>query len=78
MWESEPKLCEIYMEAKVPDLISRIICAVAWPNWVSNRQKTIQTSGCGDKFANMGRLCTMGMYYSICTTALLSVIEMSP
>ena len=78
MWESEPKLCEIYMGAKIPDLISGTIYAAAWPTWVSNHQKLIQTSGCGDQFSDMGRLRTISMYYSMLTTSLLSVMEMSP
>ena len=49
MWESEPKLCEISMEEKDPDLISGTIYAAAWPTWVSNRQKPIHKSGCGDQ-----------------------------
>ena len=77
MWESEPKLCELYMEANAPDMISVTIYTAAWPNWVLNRQNLIQTSGCGDQFENMRILPTMIMYYSILITASLSVIELS-
>ena len=77
MWENEPELCELYIEEKLSDLISGVIYADACPTWVSNRRKPIQTSGCGDQFVNLGILRTMSMYYSMLTTALLSVIELS-
>ena len=78
MWEREPKLCKLYIEAKAPDLIDGTIYTAAWPTWVLNCQNPIQTSGCGNQFAKMGRLRTMSMYYSMLMTDLLSVIELSP
>ena len=78
MWESEPKLCELDMEAKAPDLISGTIYAAALPTCVTNRRKPIQTSGCDNQFEKMRRLRTMSMYYSMLTTALFSVIELIP
>ena len=62
MWEIDPKLCELYMEAKLTDLIYGNIYATAWPTWVLNLQKLIQTFGCGDQFASIERLRTMSMY----------------